>query len=153
MVSRCLAVTSSTLHDPGRVAGAGRGDGVVVGARGGAAERHDGRARQDRLGDVIAGSILLGLAFEDALQLLWNDKVRMSLHAVDVDAAVEVVAFVLDDPGEEVLGIDGVGLALPVEGLEPDPAEARDLAAQVGNREAALPADLDRLVEGSDTWD
>ena len=65
-------------------------------------------------------------------------------HAIEVDAAVEVVALVLDHAGEEALGLQHVGLALAVEGLEPQPRVARHLPAQVGDGEAALPA-VDRL--------
>src|SRR5215831_9227913 len=40
------------------------------------------------------------------------------LHAIDVDDPVQVVRFVLDDAGEELLGDDVELLARPIVGLE-----------------------------------
>src|SRR5882762_3952719 len=69
---------------------------------------------------------------------------------VHVDDAVEVVRLVLDHAGEEVLGDELDGIALPVEALEPHRRVARHHTPHVGHREAALPAVLHLLREGRD---
>src|SRR5205085_944219 len=69
---------------------------------------------------------------------------------VHVDDAVEVVRLVLDHAGEEVLGDELDGVALPVETLEAHRRVARHHAPHIGHREAALPAVLRLLRERRD---
>src|SRR2546426_7540768 len=69
-------------------------------------------------------------------------------HAVDVDDAVQVVGLVLDDAREEVLGVHFLPVALAVVILETHRDAARDHAAHVGHRQAALPAVLHLVGQG-----
>ena len=68
-----------------------------------------------------------------------------AVHAVEVDEAVEVVGLVLDDAGGEALVDPLERLAVEAVAAELELAVAAHLAAQVGHREAALPAVLQLL--------
>ncbi len=70
-------------------------------------------------------------------------------HPVQKQHAVEMIAFVLDDAGREVLELQLEALAVAIEGGHLDVLGAGDAAAHLGNAQAALPA-LDRLIADHD---
>lgn len=71
-------------------------------------------------------------------------------HAVDEEGAVEVVDFVLDAAGEEFVAEEGVGLGVEVLVGDFDGVGAGDVAADVGEGEAAF---LDDVVVGFEDGD
>jgi integrase len=91
---------------------------------------------------------LLLVPLHVVLHLLDEGQAAHVGHAVEVDVAVEVVALVLDDAREEVLGLEGEGIAMAVEGIELQPLESRHDASEIRYGEAALPAGLALVAEG-----
>ena len=76
-----------------------------------------------------------------ALQLLEKDEQPVVGHPLRIKDAVEMVAFVLDDPGVEALDLALDHFAVEPRSAIADPQMARHDPAQPGNREAALPAE------------
>src|SRR5262245_46889030 len=75
-------------------------------------------------------------------QLLAEDEHRHIGHALRIENAVEVVAFVLDDAGVEAARLTLDRLALKAVASVADLGPARHSAAQAWHREAGLPAEF-----------
>src|SRR5215471_18991160 len=73
-------------------------------------------------------------------------------HALRIEDAFEVVAFMRDDPGVEALGGANDALSVGVVAGVADMARAIDPAAQPRYREAAFPAALRGRVDDLDHW-
>src|SRR3989338_6162874 len=77
-------------------------------------------------------------------------KRRQVGHAVEEDFAGEVVALVLDDAGEEALGVKLEALPLRVEGFHVHPLGSGNLPAHVVDAQAAFPVGHQLLLGGND---
>ena len=62
----------------------------------------------------------------------------VGVHAVDVESAVEVIDFVLEDAGVPAGGLDHAGTSAFIEALDADGAGARDGGHEAGDAEAAF---------------
>jgi hypothetical protein len=76
----------------------------------------------------------------EAFELLLEAQALHAVHSVQVDAAVQVVALVLDHARVEARRFDAERAALAVQRLEPQPLPARHQPAQLRDRQAAFPA-------------
>src|ERR1700724_3482543 len=76
----------------------------------------------------------------------------MVRHALRIEHAVEMVAFVLDDAGVEPLGLALDYLAVEPGSAIPDAQVTRHDAGLPGNRQAALPSERPLPSNGLDHW-
>src|SRR6266404_1827086 len=87
-----------------------------------------------------------------ALQLLEKNQQPMVRHPLRVEDPVEVVAFVLDDPGVKPFDLALDDLSVEAGAAIAHPQMPRHDPPQAGNREAALPAEGPFMAERLYHW-